>query len=73
MFCYEIASVYTNYENEGKDCQGQYSVILGTWVSSFNSMPENFAKAVYFRLRKKSVISYLLFDIPDRDSLFPCS
>jgi len=42
----EIVSVYTNYENEGKNCQGKYSVILGTWVSSFDSMPKNFAKAI---------------------------
>ena len=36
----EIVAVYTNFENEGVSNEGEYTLIIGVEVSSFDDIPE---------------------------------
>ena len=36
-----IYAVYTNLENEGKNCDGQYSLIIVAEVNNFDNKPDN--------------------------------
>ena len=42
----DIYAVYTNFENEGKNNEGVYSLIIGTEVEKIDALPENFVSTV---------------------------
>jgi predicted transcriptional regulator YdeE len=42
----DIFAVYTNFENEGKNNEGQYSLIIGASVELTQSVPDGFVSTV---------------------------
>ena len=42
----DIYAVYTCFENEGKNNEGQYSLIIGAEVSSIDSLPNEFVSTI---------------------------
>jgi predicted transcriptional regulator YdeE len=42
----DIYAVYTNFENEGKNNQGMYSLIIGCNVAPETTPPKNFTKII---------------------------
>ena len=41
-----VFAVYTNFENEGKNNEGTYSLIIGAEVSEIQTLPENFVSTI---------------------------
>jgi predicted transcriptional regulator YdeE len=56
----DVYAVYTNFENEGKNNEGTYSLIIGAAVESLDNVPEQFvsttipaSKRVVFEVEAK--------------------
>lgn len=41
-----VFAVYTNFENEGKNNEGMYSLIIGAEVTEIQTLPENFVSTI---------------------------
>jgi len=41
-----VFAVYTNFENEGKNNEGIYSLIIGAEVTEIQTLPENFVSTI---------------------------
>lgn len=42
----DVYAVYTNFENEGKNSKGVYSLIIGCPVSNLKSVPDGFVSTI---------------------------
>lgn len=54
----DVYAVYTNFENEGKNNEGTYSLILGAEVSSLDGVPEALASTVVNAAKRR------VFEVP---------